>query len=407
MEYRRIGLYGISSTGKTTVAKLVEKLHPQYKFIDGSDVFNEVCPGGLTTFKNLSFDEKTKYRILAIEYLLELQSKINKHLVIAGHYSFICKKGDFEIAWTKADDHFYTDIFLFSDTPESIYSRNKLRNINYSLEQITVWQEFEINSIKNLSNQNIYINSQNSINDTAIFVLKSINKSIALKVIENIINSESYQTYLLIDADGTLIPYDSAEIVSKYIHNCSPATIKQIFKKYNDYCYEAFLEVADYYSTQNDYDSWIKAMLKATEEIHIYSDFVNILKNDKVGKFIVSAGFSELWKNIVSKYLLKNVHVISGNSSFDNYIITDELKGKIAQFLKSNNKNVISFGDSLVDRFMLLNSDLGIYIIHNQIKSVYPHLIEKENIKYITFDDNIKPSNICKTSINEIQQIIN
>ena len=83
-----------------------------------------------------------------------------------------------------------------------------------------------------------------------------------------------------------------------------------------------------------------------------------------------------------------------------------ELKGEIVEFLKSKNKTVISFGDSLVDKYMLLNSDLGIYIIHDRIKSVYQYLSGKKNVKYISFNNELRLTNNCETSIKELQTII-
>ena len=192
MEYRRIGLYGISSTGKTTVAKLIEQIHPQYKFIDGSDVFNKVCPGGLSAFKELSFDDKNKYRHLAIDYLTELQKTIKQHFIIAGHYSFITKNNNFEIAWTKADEEFYTDIFVFEDIPTKIYQRNIQRGLNYSIEQIKKWQEFEVSQIAKLHNQKIFLKKEVTIKKSALFILKEINKTLIL----NNLSTESTGTIL-------------------------------------------------------------------------------------------------------------------------------------------------------------------------------------------------------------------
>ena len=60
--FKRIGLYGISSTGKTTIAKHIEDSYPNFKYIDGSAVIDNICPGGITKFKELSATNKTKYR---------------------------------------------------------------------------------------------------------------------------------------------------------------------------------------------------------------------------------------------------------------------------------------------------------------------------------------------------------
>jgi len=126
MKLRRIGLYGINCTGKTTVAKKISELHPNYEFIDGSDIINKVCPGGLSEFKKLNTFEKYNVRETAINYLKNYQNKIKKHLVIAGHYSFLQDDNTFEIALTRADVQFYTDIFSLYFTKEVHYSTKSL-----------------------------------------------------------------------------------------------------------------------------------------------------------------------------------------------------------------------------------------------------------------------------------------
>ena len=157
MEYRRIGIYGVSCTGKTVTAKLIEKINPNYKFIDGSSIIDEVCPGGLANFKSLSYEEKNNYRKAAIDYILLLQKKIKKHFVIAGHYSFLLKNHDFEVAWTKRDEDFYTDIFLLSSSPKEINDRLIYQGkCSYKLDEIQNWMDFEESGIDLLSLQNVY-----------------------------------------------------------------------------------------------------------------------------------------------------------------------------------------------------------------------------------------------------------
>lgn len=407
MEYKRIGLYGISSTGKTTVAKLIGKIHPQYKFIDGSDVFNKVCSGGLSAFKKLSFENKTQYRHLAIEYLTKLQESLKQHFVIAGHYSFFSKNNNYEIAWTKADEKFYSDIFIFTDTAKNIFKRNSQRNINLSIEEINNWQKFEINNIKKLTNQNVFVINETVIKKMAFSVLEKINKNLILDELTKIITKKDYNTYILFDADGTLIPFDSSLLITKYINNSTPQIIKQIFKKYDNYCFEAFFDVATHYSKTNKLEIWENAMFKASTEIELNQEFIQLLENNSVGKIILSAGFSNLWKYVVNKYKFSNIHVIAGNSLYDKYIISDKNKGDIVDFLKSNQRKVFSFGDSLVDKQMLLKSDLGIYVVYDRIKSVYKYLLDKKNIRCLSFNQKLQPKDCIKTDIPQIITLLN
>ena len=126
-EFRRIGLYGVSSTGKTTIAKYIEDSFINFKYIDGSEVINRVCPGGISKFKKLSNINKVIYREKAVNYLKSYQAKIQKNLIIAGHYSFLQSNGTIEKVWTVADDNFYTDIIHIKDEPSNIYNRCIIR----------------------------------------------------------------------------------------------------------------------------------------------------------------------------------------------------------------------------------------------------------------------------------------
>ena len=402
-KYRRIGIYGISCTGKTTLAKQMEKLNPyQYKFMDGSSVINDVCEGGLAAFKKLPAEHKYQCRKAAIRYLEQLQKKEQKHLIIAGHYSFF-SNDNFEIAWTDADENFYTDIIIINDDIDTVYQRCINLGKKYSKTDLKKWNHFENSKLANLQKE-IYRVKSNKVIDRAFEILEEMNKRIILDDTRRLI-PDSYDTFLLFDADGTIIANDSARFMQKYLQDAGPEKIKQIFKQYPQYEFKAFWEVANHYSKNNDISTFKTAYKNAAKEIKIRDEFLKLLSLPDVNKIIVSAGFSELWKYLLKKYNINDVSVISGNTLYDKYLIGDKEKGYIVDLLRTHNKKVISFGDGLVDRYMLEKSDMAFLIINDKFRSINKYLDKIKNLRYLSFS-GLELEGIKKTTIDEIINLI-
>lgn len=215
------------------------------------------------------------------------------------------------------------------------------------------------------------------------------NKIKLISKINEIVDYNSPKAVILLDADGTLIPYDSAEIMAKYLKGVDTADLKPIFKKYDDYCFSAFYDLAEYYSRYNTQEDFIKASEEAAKEIEIRDEFIQFFKLENVEFIIVTAGFSLLWSNIIDKYKLTNVNLIAGNNLYDDFIIGQAEKGIVVDTLKEKNKRVVCFGDALVDKEMFLKSDFGYLVVDDLEKSIVSYIDNDCRFEYISFGNTM------------------
>jgi adenylate kinase len=82
---KRIGLYGVSGTGKTTILKEVSKLTSNVIWLEGSQLVINAAGLTLEQFKKLSDKEKYFFREKAIDKAFEIQRKESKHHT-TGHF---------------------------------------------------------------------------------------------------------------------------------------------------------------------------------------------------------------------------------------------------------------------------------------------------------------------------------
>lgn len=400
----RIGIYGISSTGKSTISKGIEESLYNFKSIDGSDIINKVCPGGLKEFKELDAKSQVKYRKDAILFLEEYQNETQQNLVISGHYSFLNSDGAIENVWNEADENFYTDIIYIKDQSLSIYDRFVSKNKTLiNIETIDKWLMHEEIKISSLTRQTVHIIESNNIQDKLNKARELINSLILKAKVTDIIKRNRNKLVILFDADGTLISYDSAKVMSKYLKEIDSTEIKRIFQSYGDYCFSAFYDVAKYYSKNNSHSDFIKASKKAALEIEIRNDFVDFINNVNATFVIVTAGFQILWKELINKYNFKNVNLIAGNTLYDDSIIGQNEKGYVVDVAKSYNKKVVCFGDALVDKEMFIKSDKGYLIVNERKKSIIPHINSNSAIRYVTYE-GIKVQGMLETNFEDIKK---
>lgn len=148
---KRIGLYGISGTGKTTILKEVSKLTPNTIWLEGSQLVINAAGLSLEQFKRLSENEKYFYREMAIDKALEIQAKEKKHIIIDGHLIFVKGESEFENVMTEKDKIFYTDYIYLNLPTEIIIERQQndsYKKRNYSASIIASWVTLELEELK-------------------------------------------------------------------------------------------------------------------------------------------------------------------------------------------------------------------------------------------------------------------
>ncbi len=151
MDFRRVGLYGVSGCGKTTLLRDFIKTRDDYYWIEGSRAVLLPLNNDLDKFKKLSTEDKYIYREKAIDYAEEILEIEKKNIIIDGHYCFMKDKISYENVMTDKDRKFYTDFIYMDLRPELVLERqrkDKLKKRNYSLEQIKEWISFERSELK-------------------------------------------------------------------------------------------------------------------------------------------------------------------------------------------------------------------------------------------------------------------
>jgi adenylate kinase len=386
MRYK-IGIYGISGSGKTTLIKNIVKYINDSEFFEGSKVITNLKD--IELFKKLPDSQKYKIREKVIDYINSNSTK--KYVFVDGHYSFI-KEKSFEIAITKTDINFYTHIFyidISDDFIKELQEDDKSKKRSFSLEQIKKWKEFEKSELQKMcinNNINFYTLTSHDLEKNMEYIYEILNKENLTNTLKQLIENNRKNKYILFDADKTIVGFDSGK---DYIYKMLDIDIKKVesFFKKDGYCFGSFLKLSMFHSKIPN-DKFINVMKSLALKIDIEKNFLDLMKkyNKEYNICIVTAGFRILWQEVLKKHSLNNIKVIGGNNlNIDSYIIDNNLKGFIAKYLQQNNKYVISFGDSLVDKDMLINSHKGFFIVREKIREdVISILKNYKHIKYLS-----------------------
>lgn len=407
-----IGIYGISGSGKTTLIKNLCDQSSNFQIFEGSKIMEKILNDDISKFKFLNDIQKYKIREEVIS-IIKKQSVINKHNIIDGHYSFIKEYDNFEIAITKTDLEFFTHIFYLDIKDEIIKNQqvnDRSKKRNFSLEQIKQWKEFEKIELQKLcKNNNIdfHILTTNNLNKNIDYIREIINKKNLLNDLKQYTNN-SINKYILFDADNTIINFDTGK---DYMYKTLKIDIKNVKLCFKDdgYCFSSFLKLSKIHSKIDD-NNFINAMKNIASKIDIEDEFLSLMRmyNKKYNICIVTAGFTILWQEVLKKYNLENIKVFGGNNlNIDDYIIDNNLKGLIANYLQSNNKYVLAFGDSLIDKDMLINSNKGYFVIRNKIRNdAISELCKHNHIKYLSIH-SLNTDKLEETNFNKIREELN
>lgn len=154
---KRIGLYGIGGTGKTSICRELARMNENIVWLEGAKLVLEAAKVSLEHFKRMSEEQKYSIREQAIERAFIVQSTEKKHVILDGHLAFPKGEKAFENVMTLKDKAFYTDFFYLKLPAKLIYDRirnDKIRKRDYNLNTLENWMSFELNLLEKYCNDN-------------------------------------------------------------------------------------------------------------------------------------------------------------------------------------------------------------------------------------------------------------
>lgn len=349
----KLSLYGLPCSGKTHILNKINSLEKQDCIIlNGSQELNNLSNG---TFADLPEHKQNDIRILYTQYI----ENLNKHdnLIISdGHYSF-----NEEIVFTSDDGKLYDTFIYLYKNPEIIKHRISKSTKNnkfsdYSVETIKKWQDFEINSLRDYcheENKDFYIIDDENVDNIIDFIDEIRNGFSAYQLAKCIFNqivdiypNEKYKDIVLVDGDKTIIKQDS------FRHCCNGKTNVFDGNFYTSYQSYLFRKEVGGLVLDTKINSKINS-LELNDEIFSRVENTNYI--------VLSSGITELWNEIKKKFEFENV--------IANQLISAETKYFIAKLLQEKGYNIVAYGDSKVDIYMLEVAKNGYLYINEKISN--------------------------------------
>ena len=330
----RIGLYGMPSAGKTSVLEN----------IDFIDVF---CGSQFLKKRNPDFDRKNSEEKNTCRKELAKHLLTKDNFIMDGHYAF----GD-EIAFTESDGNLYDTFIYLYVRPEILYKRMEQSNKNqkYLKYDISIWQQTEIEKLREYCHKNekdFYVIDNPSagyFEDVKIvtdFIKDVVNGyscvSFAKKCANDILSHVGEEkTVTLFDGDRTIVNEDSSSAVLNYKTDLFDGNFYTGFQSWRQY--------------------------KDFNHLDIKNDSaLNVSFNDRILKqitrtsFVLTSGHPIIWTDIS-----KRIHTVcySGNQ------ISAETKYYIVKLLQKYGLEVVAYGDSMIDYYMLKQANnIFLYLI--------------------------------------------
>ena len=177
---KRIGLYGVSGSGKTTILKEASARLKNIIWLEGSKLVLEQANMPLAEFKLLEHSKKVLYREKAIDKAFEILKQSKKHIIIDAHLYLPKGQSELENIMTSKDAAFYTDYIYLALPPELIFSRQQgdaTRQRGHSLDMISKWQEAECAKLEEFCKEN----------NRHFYTLRHIDKHDCVKFISELI----------------------------------------------------------------------------------------------------------------------------------------------------------------------------------------------------------------------------
>ena len=355
----KIAVYGISCAGKDTFIEKFLRHFPQYCHKKGSEQLNIISNRiYCKNFQELDSELQKRTRIIFAEELND-----QKDFIVDGHYCFPDSQS-FKIVCTEDDCKLY-DIFLYLHVNPFIakerinLSQKNQKFRNLTEQQIKDWQLKEISELRDIcfKSRKEFIVLDADFDLDMKFLHEYMDcfpeltpMNIAQRIVSQIENTRSdpnkFKKIAIFDCDKTIIKEDSTTPFFE-VNNADPAILKTIFTD-DIYSVYQFWRQKELYK---DFKKYPVASLFHANDIVI--EKLNSLKTLGYRVFGLTSGIYEFWHQFN-----KDTHLfdmIMGNDLKLNSknLISDFVKGYVAELLLSHNYEVFSAGDSMCDIYML------------------------------------------------------
>ncbi|EFE30654.1 uncharacterized protein ARB_02576 [Trichophyton benhamiae CBS 112371] len=323
-----IGLYGVSGSGKTTLLNQLRRtLKDDFLFYEGSQVIDEVTPGGLAQFKAWSRERQMTSRKAAIDSIRMTCIQSGKAAIVSGHFSFF-EENEGKVGppvITRDDLDTYTHILYLNVPTEVLFERrafDSTRDRPY------------------ISTEELHINS--------------FNLERAKACLDIIIGDKPPLMMLVLDADKTLSEKDTGALFWEKVGSSKAkgASLEDIFSSKLGYSYAAFCQAAMLYEESGDDQEFDRSCSEVAAGVSMYPEFVCLLhrvaEQEHVQAVVITCGIKRVWEMVLEKERLSGIVKIIGSGRItEGPVIT----------------GIWAFGDSPLDLEMLKLADRGIVVV--------------------------------------------
>lgn len=377
--------------------------------ISGSNALRHVIgTSDLSDFDKFSEEERTTFRGQAVDYLIELSRTRAHPLIVDGHLILRNREtGEIEVNWNEHDQRLYTEIIVLNIDAETVLER-RLRDTReraLNLESVIEELDAEMKAIESyIVDKPLALIEQTDLS-LATSELRSIlepkrriesntgmpdwlnnpdkNRANILEFATDL-EIKDGQPVILIDADRTLTPLDSAAELYSLVEPLTWDSFCAGFRHFG-YSFEAFREAIIATSVISA-ESYRKYCAEAADLIALHPDAVNLLKGLRSGSgypMIVTCGSPTIWRHLLDYHECHDIPIFGGSHfSVDYFLIGKEEKGILAQFFKERGHPVISIGDSEVDELMMQQSDVAVMAHnHKHNRDLLPGLIGISDVR--------------------------
>jgi len=334
----RIGLYGLPGAGKTTILNHIDFV-PAFA---GSKLLREMDP----CFSSRTEEEKrTRRKQLA----LTLKGKDN--FLMDGHYAF----GD-KVVFTEEDGNLYDAFLYLYICPDILKSRmeHSEKNRGYLVYDIARWQQMELEELRaycHRHNKDFYIldnppqNYFDDVTEPVAFIRAILDGyscvQFARACTNTILASDSNHIIILTDGDRILTGEDSSSVVFQYTTH--------IFDGNFYTGYQAWRQEKDFRATNISSETALPVHFTKT-----------VLDRLNQHTYILTSGHPEIWGQLADRL---------GFPCFSGSSMSADTKFFITKFLHEKGREVVAYGDSMNDFYMLKQADWG-YLVPRRDGSI-------------------------------------